>query len=166
MEKLKEVWIKLKEHDYEVSNQGSVRRIGNSINLKCSISNSGYMVFHLYRNGVRTHFYSHILVAEYFIDKVKGKEVVNHKDGIKTNNNKSNLEWCTSSYNNKHALDNNLRSIIKGEKKHDSKLTNDNVRFIRKTIGDLTNDQVAFKFSVSRSVISNIRTNKSWRHIN
>ena len=51
----------------------------------------------------------HRLVAEYFIEKPKDKNIVNHKDGNKLNNNYSNLEWVTSSENNIHAIKNNLR---------------------------------------------------------
>ena len=55
----------------------------------------------------------HILVATYFVknynpDKYK---IVNHKDGNKSNNIYTNLEWCDIKYNTKHAYVNGLINI-------------------------------------------------------
>lgn len=47
-------------------------------------------------------------MAETFIPKIKGKDVLNHIDGNKLNNNLSNLEWCTYSENTIHAFQNEL----------------------------------------------------------
>src|SRR5690606_24805492 len=41
----------------------------------------------------------HRIVANHFIDKVKGKNIINHIDGNPENNHFSNLEWCTYSEN-------------------------------------------------------------------
>lgn len=44
----------------------------------------------------------HRLVAETFLKKTDGKDYVNHKDEIKTNNVMDNLEWCTHRYNDNY----------------------------------------------------------------
>ncbi len=59
-------------------------------------------------NGKRKTFSVHRLVAESFIENSFNKPTVNHIDGIKLNNNKSNLEWATRSEQTQHAWDNNL----------------------------------------------------------
>lgn len=46
----------------------------------------------------------HRIVAKTFLADVGGKELVNHKDGDKTNNHINNLEWCTNSENQIHAF--------------------------------------------------------------
>ena len=53
-----------------------------------------------YHNNVLTHR----LVAKAFLAPDPVRSIVNHKDGDKTNNNVSNLEWCTLGENVLHAL--------------------------------------------------------------
>ena len=59
----------------------------------------------------------HRLVALNFIDNPNNYPVVNHIDGNKQNNNVTNLEWCTYSYNNKEAYRLGLAKISMTERK-------------------------------------------------
>lgn len=59
------------------------------------------------RNGKT--FQLHRVLADAFIPNPNDYTVVNHKDGDKGNCSIDNLEWCTSSYNAKHAFDTGLR---------------------------------------------------------
>ncbi len=91
-------------NQYEVSNLGKIRRDDRL--LKGRFTKNGYLVVALSVESKYKNHYIHRLVASAFIKKVGG--VVNHLDGIKTNNNVSNLEWTTYSNNTIHAYDNNL----------------------------------------------------------
>ena len=102
--------------DYYVSDTGSVYSAKrNKIKqLKLEHHNSGYLYVNIYEDGIRKHVRVHRLVAETFIENPNNYSVVNHIDGNKKNNNKENLEWCTISYNTKHAYENNLARNAKG----------------------------------------------------
>ena len=96
---------------YQVSNYGKVRSNfhgkGYRI-LKPSINSPKYYYITLYDGfGKRKNIQIHRLVAEYFLNKIEGKECVNHKDCNRLNNCVDNLEWCTSKENNIHARINN-----------------------------------------------------------
>ena len=68
----------------------------------------GYMKLTLMINGEKHNMKVHKMVAECYINNSDNKPLVNHKDGIKSHNWVSNLEWSTRSENVKHAYDNNL----------------------------------------------------------
>ena len=89
----------------EVSNTGKVRvkesdkpsNIGK--HLKQRTDKDGYKLIAVKKTTIRVHR----LVAEAFIPNPNNLPVVNHKDNVKGNNDASNLEWATISYNTSHA---------------------------------------------------------------
>lgn len=134
---MRESWVSVKGYEnlYEVSCQGNVRSLDrvvlqkNKFNLlskrvykgrilKTRVGKQGYPYLHLSKGGIRKTFKVHRLVAEHFIPNLEGKPEVNHIDGNKTNNSKSNLEWCTSSENKRHAHKTGLKVNPKGVNAH------------------------------------------------
>jgi hypothetical protein len=107
---------------YEVSNTGLVRTHKNKTThsklhgvrhwkqriLKDKTPNGRDTRVTLWKNGKSKDFLVHRLVAEAFVQKIPGKECINHIDGNPKNNNVENLEWCTYKENQNHAFDNGL----------------------------------------------------------
>lgn len=106
-------WKHLKEEfyeDYMVSNTGLVRNPKGKI-MKTNYDKFGYERLTINYKGHSKTLKVHQLVANAFLKKPKGAEVVNHKDGNKRNNDVSNLEWTTQSKNLSHAIRMGLKEI-------------------------------------------------------
>ena len=93
--------IKGYENLYLISENGAVFSVKQNKQLKLSNS-EGYLRVGLTKDGKRKKFLVHRLVAINFIDNPKNLPIVNHKDSVKTNNNKLNLQWSTNRDNTIH----------------------------------------------------------------
>ncbi len=125
---MNEIWRDISGYEeiYQVSNLGNVMSLkyngGNKKQLlKQGKTKTGYYFVCLCKNGNVKLYRVHRLVAETFIPKILNKEWINHKDGNKLNNNVNNLEWCTPSENNIHALKTKLRVGLRGKDNKNSK---------------------------------------------
>lgn len=144
-----EIWRDVVGYEdyFQVSNTGKVFSKRTSRILKYVVRRNGYCTVATKiggRNGKSLCFKIHRIVAEAFLSQ-PSKEMleeaknckygvlpVNHKDGNKLNNYASNLEWATSSDNIKHAYKIGLLVPLKGERNVSSKLTQEQVIYIRK----------------------------------
>lgn len=98
------VWKVINEFPkYSVSDDGRVRNNKTGKILSPCADTNGYLSVGLYRDGKRSTKRIHRLVAEAFIPNPLNLHDINHRDGNKSNNDKSNLEYCTRSYNMLHS---------------------------------------------------------------
>lgn len=82
---------------------GVYQRVYRDRILSPSDNGNGYKYITVTQNGKRKHLYVHRLVADLFIPKIDGKDVVNHLDYDRGNNRVDNLEWCTQKENTRYS---------------------------------------------------------------
>jgi len=113
------------ENLYEVSNLGRVRSLARKVYRKhwtgvdshmtykgkmipFWVTPKGYLRLSLNKEGNKSNHLVHRIVANAFIPKIEGKDLINHKNGVKSDNKVENLEWVTNQENIIHAYQNGL----------------------------------------------------------
>jgi len=146
------------------------KNTGKTKKIKPSLDSCGYFRTMLKSNsGKYKTIKVHRIVALAFFGFSELQ--VNHKDGIKTNNSVSNLEYVTISQNIKHAYKNGLIEKKRGSLNGNSKLTEKDVLFIRNQAKQrgryYGRKDLAKKFNVSESQIKDIVTRRRniWPHV-
>lgn len=121
-----EIWKDIPNYEglYQASNLGRIRSLDHKVMkkslsgelivnqykgkiLKGWVQNTGYLTVSLSNKKYSVHR----LIATTFLEQEKGKNIVNHIDGNKLNNNVNNLEWCDYKHNFDEAIRLNLMNI-------------------------------------------------------
>lgn len=144
-------------NDYEITKQGEIINKKNRHKLIPQPNGKGYLRVAI---GKKLMFV-HRLVAEMYIPNPENKSQINHKDGNKLNNCVENLEWVTNQENRNHACKNGLHKC--GEECGWSKLDWDKVHFIRESKDKYTIVELSRMLGVSRTAISWVIHEKSWK---
>jgi hypothetical protein len=124
-------WRLIPGSKYEIAEDGMLRHVVSGVTRYAPICTNGYRRSTMKINGKRRSVYTHALVAEAFIGPRPEGLSVNHKDGVKTNNRSSNLEYVTQRENLLHAWRTGLvRRVRKVRKPRGSKYTERTLRVL------------------------------------
>jgi len=176
-----EVWKDINGYEglYQVSDNGQVRSIPKRVwnrykyDIRKTVilkqkTSSLYKQISLCKNGKAKSVNVHRLIAKAFISNPENKLEVNHKNGIKQDNNIENLEWCTRKENSIHAVKTGLQKIKIGSDHHCSILKEHNIINIR----NLFDKKIINRAQISRlypqmtySGIRMITDRKNWKHV-
>ncbi len=169
----KEIWRSIPNYEglYEISSFGNVRSLDRYIErpanrrsractiflqgkmLRPGMGTNGYYLVVLSKNGITKQYMVHLLVADVFLGREKHTSlVVNHINGIKTDNHITNLELVTVRENSAHAYATGL--IQTGYDSARTKLTLSQVQEIQELAKcGYSNSCLAAKYNVSRTTI-------------
>lgn len=176
---MEEIWKDIIGYEglYQISNLGRVKSLERLVVcghpkskprrkkekiLNENFDSCGYKHVQLNHKNKFKSFKIHRLIAIHFIPNPFNHPVINHINGIKTDNRLENLEWCTHKHNIQHAIKTGLVKRKTGEKHQNSKLTQKQADEIRSLKGSYSQRNIGKIFGVSQTVVKNIHNNKSY----
>jgi len=171
---MKERWRIIDEYNemYEISDRGRVRtwknnrhgRLKNPRPLKLWENACGrYNTTTLHKDGKSTSYLVHRLVAKAFIGQIPDGYIVCHKDDVGTNNSLENLYIGTFKDNSADTLRNG--KTMKNGRRFNAQLEIEDVKFIRKMRGKISQRKLGCMFNICQGTVSEIQLRKIWKHI-
>lgn len=172
-------WRDTEYEGYEVSSDGWIRskerlvKQGNrfmKVKQKLLMQHRdkcGYLNVRISANDIIKTVLVHRLVLEAFIPNPDSKPQCNHKDGNKTNNHVSNLEWCTNRENHIHAIETGLHKSANGERAAHSKITEHDVEHARElcSIDGVSTSLIAKILGINKASCREMLIGKTWKHV-
>lgn len=146
---------------YIITEDGKVYSKKTKKFLSHSVKEDGYLLIGIDGSTKRLHR----LVAETYILNPENLPEVNHKDGVKSNCHRDNLEWVTSKQNKDHAWKMGLYKDICEDHCH---AIHDNVKIHRacQMMQDgYRNIDIATSLGIHKDSIAHIRNGTAWKEI-
>lgn len=156
-------------YDYfplEASKCGTIRNSETGYVYTLSDDGKGYHRISTSYNGKDFHAAAHRVVGIAWIDNPDNLPVINHINGIKTDNRVENLEWCTHKENTQHAIATGLITHKVGEECGSSKYSEATVREVCQLLVEgWRGCDIAKSLDVHHGFVSDVKSGKSWSHV-
>lgn len=169
---MQELWKVIEEYpDYEVSNQGRVRRLRGQKGahlMKAMKNDRGYPQVRLTMLPKRATADIHRLVGKAFVANTLNKACINHIDCNPQNNFAENLEWCTQAENIAHSRKlGRYPNHWQGKRSPAAKLSDAQVRAIRQEYesSQISHAKLAEKYGTNKKTITNIINRKFYVYV-
>ena len=133
--------------------------------LKQTLHHTGYLVVSVFNNKIKKQYRAHRFIYECVTGEIPKDKVIDHIDGIKTNNALSNLQVLTSGSNTRKAR------LAKdwgqpGQDNPKAKLNNENAFNLFKDLEKgLSNTELGIKYNLHSRYVSLIRHKRRWKKL-